>query len=212
MFNDNDLRNSRVRNVTNTMGYIRVFHAVPDGPDVDIYADGNKIVEDLAYGEYTDYLSVPEGTYRISLYVSGTDTPVIENMLTVRGNTMKTVAAVGPVDTISFLAIPDANIPMEMGKAMLRFGHLSPNAPAVDITLPDGTPLFQNVSFKQLTNYVAVPPGNYTVMVRLAGTTDNVLTVPNLNLGANNYYTAYAIGLAGETPSLAAVLVTDTLN
>jgi hypothetical protein len=113
------------------------------------------------------------------------------------------------LDNISLVAIPDANVPMETGKSMLRFAHLSPNAPAVDITLPDGTPLFQNVSFKNLTNYIAVPPGNYTVLVRLAGTTNNVLTVPNLNLGANNYYTAYAIGLAGEDPSLEAVLLTD---
>jgi hypothetical protein len=204
------MRNSIVRNnENNIMGYVRVFHTVPDAPNVDIYANGNKIVEDLAYGEYTDYLSVPEGTYKISLYATGTDTPVLSNMLTVNKNTLKTVAAVGMLNNIGFLAIPDANMPMETGRSMLRFAHLSPNAPAVDITLPDGTPLFQNVSFKQLTNYVAVPSGNYTVMVRLAGTTTDVLTVPNLNLGANNYYTAYAIGLAGETPSLEAVLLTD---
>jgi hypothetical protein len=205
-----NMRNSNTRNNgNNTTGYVRVFHTVPDAPNVDVYADDNKIVEDLAYGEYTDYLPVPEGTYKISLYATGSDTPVLSNMLTVKGNTMKTVAAVGMLDNISLVAIPDANVPMETGKAMLRFAHLSPNAPAVDITLPDGTPLFQNVSFKNLTNYLAVPAGNYTVLVRLAGTTNNVLTVPNLNLGANNFYTAYAIGLAGESPSLEAVLLTD---
>lgn len=198
-------------NINNTSGYVRVFHTVPDAPNVDIYADGNKIVEDLSYGENTDYLSIPEGTYMISLYATGTDTPVISNMLTIHRNTMMTVAAVGMLNNIGFLAIPDANMPMEKGRSMLRFAHLSPNAPAVDIILPDGTPIFQNVSFKQLTNYAAVPPGNYTVIVRLAGTTNNVLTVPNLNLGADKYYTAYAIGLAGGTPSLEAVLLTDMI-
>lgn len=204
------MRNSNTRNnQNNTTGYVRVFHTVPDAPNVDVYADDNKIVEDLAYGEYTDYLPVPEGTYKISLYATGSDTPVLSNILTVKANSLETVAAVGMLENISLVAIPDANVPMETGKSMLRFAHLSPNAPAVDITLPDGTPLFQNVSFKHLANYIAVPPGNYTVMVRLAGTTNNVLTVPNLNLGANNYYTAYAIGLAGENPSLEAVLLTD---
>jgi hypothetical protein len=212
MYNNMYMRNSNTRNnQNNTMGYVRVFHTVPDAPNVDIYADDNKIVEDLAYGEYTDYLPVPEGTYKISVYATGSDTPVLSNMLTVKGNSMKTVAAVGMLNNIGLVAIPDSNMPMETGKSMLRFAHLSPNAPAVDITLPDGTPLFQNVSFKHLTNYIAVPPGNYTVMVRLAGTTNNVLTVPNLNLGANNYYTAYAIGLAGEEPSLEAVLLTDKI-
>jgi hypothetical protein len=212
MYNNMNMRNSNTRNNgNNTTGYVRVFHTVPDAPNVDIYADDNRIVEDLAYGEYTDYLPVPEGTYKISVYATGSDTPVLSNMLTVKGNSMKTVAAVGMLDNISLVAIPDANVPMETGKAMLRFAHLSPNAPAVDITLPDGTPLFQNVSFKNLTNYLAVPPGNYTVLVRLAGTSNNVLTVPNLNLRANNFYTAYAIGLAGEEPSLEAVLLTDMI-
>ena len=154
---------------------------------------------------------MPEGTYKICLYVTGTKTPVLCNMLPIKRNCMATVAAVGTLNDIGFLAFPDANAPMESGQAMLRFSHLSPNAPAVDIILPDGTPLFQNVSFKQLTNYVAVPPGNYTVVVRLTGTTTDVLTVPDLNLEANNYYTAYAIGLAGENPPLEAVLLTDKI-
>ena len=213
MYNNSYRRNSAANNNQNNgTGYVRVFHTVPNAPNVDIYANDNKIVENLAYGEYTDYLSVPEGTYQISLYVTGTNTPVLSNMLMVNRNSIKTVAAVGTLNTIGFLAIPDANTPMKMGSSMLRFSHLSPNAPAVDIVLPDGTPLFRNVSFKQLTDYVAVPPGNYTVIVRLAGTTTDVLTVPNLNLGANNYYTAYAIGLVGETPSLEAMLLTDNIQ
>lgn len=211
MLNNNYyISNSNVQNNrNNNMGYVRIFHTVPNAPNVDIYADDNKIVEDLAYGDYTNYLSVPAGTYKISLYATGTDTPVISNMLTVNRNSKKTVAAVGMLNDIGFLSIPDSNIPMETDRAMIRFVHLSPNAPAVDITLPDGTPLFQNVSFKQLTNYVAVPPDEYTVSVRLAGTETNVLNVPDLNLRANNYYSAYAIGLAGESPSLEAVLLTD---
>lgn len=196
-----------------SMGYVRIIHTVPDAPNVDIYANDQLIVNNLAYGVYTDYLPIPEGTYRISLYVAGTkDSAVISNMLTVNRNAIITVAAVGTLSDIELLAIPDANETRMPGKALIRFLHLSPNAPAVDITLPDGTVIFSNVSFKHITPYMDVTPMSYTLQVRVAGTSNVVLTVPNVNLVANKYYTIYAIGLVGEKPELEALLLLDGDN
>ncbi len=192
------------------MGYVRVLHTVPDAPNVDIYADDKLIVSNLAYGDYTDYLPIPEGIYKISLYVAGTkDSPVLANMLSVINNSILTVAAVGYLRNIRLLAITDANVAKQRGKAMIRFMHLSPNAPAVDITLPDGTVIFSNVSFEHITPYIFVDPMNYTLQVRAAGTSNVVLTVPNVNLEAEKYYTIYAIGLVGEKPELEALLLLD---
>lgn len=190
--------------------YIRVLHAVPDAPNVDVYADDQLIAEDLAFGKYTDYISVPEGNYEITVYAAGTrSNPVLNNMLTVRPDTIQTIAAVGTLNTIGLLAIPDRMDGSEPGKALVRFCHLSPNAPAVDITLPDGTILFRNVSFKQLTPYLAVNPMNYTLQVRPTGTSTVVLSVPNVNLRQGMIYTIYAIGLVGNEPELSALLVMD---
>lgn len=138
-----------------SMGYVRILHAVPDAPNVDIYANDKIIARNLAFGQNTQYMTVPSGNYEISLYVAGTkDSPVLVNRLAVGNGSITTVTAVGTLDTIGFLAIPDSNMTKESGKAMVRFSHLSPNAPAVDITLPDGTILFRNVSYKQLAPYI----------------------------------------------------------
>jgi len=193
--------------------YIRVLHAVPDAPNVDVYADDQLIAKDLAFGKYTDYIPVPEWNYDIAVYATGTKTnPVLENMLMVRPDTIQTVAAVGTLNTIGLLAIPDRTAGNAPGKSMVRFSHLSPNAPAVDITLPDGTILFRNVSFKQLTNYLTVNPMSYTLQVRPTGTSTVVLTVPNVNLKPGMVYTIYAIGLVGKEPELSALLVMDGMN
>lgn len=197
-------------NKNGMMGYVRVIHTVPDAPNVDIYADNKLIVSNLAYSKYTDYLPVPEGRYKISLYVAGTkNTPVLTNMLTVPKNSYLTVAAVGNLSDMEFLEIDDANISQTLGKADIRFLHLSPNAPAVDITLPDGTVIFSNVMFEQITPYIEVEPMNYTLQVRVSGTDDVVLTVPNVNLSADKFYTVYAIGFAGKEPELQALLLID---
>jgi len=203
-----------VWNIANVFeSHIRVLHAVPDAPKVDVYADGQMIAKDLAFGKYTDYISVPEGNYEIAVYAAGTKTnPVVRNMLMIRPETIHTIAAVGTLDTIGLLEIPDNTSGNEPEKTLVRFSHLSPNAPAVDITLPDGTIIISNVSFKQLTPYIAVDPTVYTLQVRPAGTSTVVLTIPNINLKSGMVYTIYAIGFVGKEPKLNALLVMDGMN
>lgn len=191
------------------VGYVRVMHTVPNAPNVDIYLDDEMIIENLAYGDFTDYLPVQEGTYKVSVYVSGSqDTPVVENMLPVKRDEMLTVAAVGTLDNIGLLSITDANSDMIPGTVMARFIHLSPDAPAVDITLPDGTVIFPNVAFKQITPYIAVNPFELTLQVRPAGASDIVLEIPNVPL-SEGFNTIYAVGLLQGNPPLEVLLTTD---
>lgn len=192
------------------VGYVRVMHTVPNAPNVDIYVDDEMIIENLAYGDFTDYLPVQEGTYKVSLYATGTqDAPVIANMLPVERDVMLTVAAVGTPDNIRLLSITDANGEIVQGRAMVRFMHLSPDAPAVDITLPDGTVIFPNVAFKQITPYIAADPTDLTLQVRPAGSSDIVLEIPNVPLSEDNFNTIYAIGLLQGNPQLEVLLTID---
>lgn len=207
MYNNNNYNQRQM-----PMGYVRVIHTVPDAPNVDIYANDKLIVSNLAYGKYTDYLAIPKGMYKISLYVAGTkDSPVLSDMLMVNNDAKLTVAAIGNLSDIELRQIMDAHEANKTGKAMIRFLHLSPDAPAVDITLPDGTVIFSNVSFEHITPYIDVMPMDYTLQVRVAGTDDVVLTVPNINLDAEKYYSVYAIGLVGKKPELQALLIQDGL-
>lgn len=193
-----------------SMSIVRLLHAVPDILNIDIYFNDELIVDNLAYGKNTEYIPFLEGTYIVSIYSAGTkDSPIISNTLIVNRNTTITVIAAGYLNDIGLFAISDANVRMEPRKAMFRFAHLSPNAPAVDITLPDGTVLFDDVSFKQLKPYFPISPENYTLHVRVAGTSQVLLIVTNVNLRENRYYTLYAIGSLGEKPEFEAILLTD---
>ena len=210
-YNSNNFSDSSFQEMkSSSMGYVRVLHALPDGPNVDVYANDKLIAKNLAYGNHSTYASLPEGTYKITLHVAGSkDSPILSNMLTVSNNSYSTVAAIDTSSEIEFLRIKDSNGPIERDKSMIKFVHLSPNAPAVDITLQDGTILFDNVKFKEVTSYINVMPNNYTLQVRLAGTSTVVLTVPDVNLQPNKIYTVYAIGLAGKKPALEALLLVD---
>jgi hypothetical protein len=190
--------------------YIRVLHASPDAPAVDIYANGNPIAKNLSYRGFTPYIKVPAGNYDIKVYPAGkTINPVIDTNLEIPGNSIFTVAAIGSLANISLLPILEPLHSANPGFAMVRFGHLSPTTPPVDITLPTGQKLFKDVEFKEVTGYIPVRPGNYTLQARPTGSDKVALLVPNIIFKPNKLYTVYAIGLSEGKPSLQVLIPQD---
>ncbi|HHX61085.1 MAG TPA: DUF4397 domain-containing protein [Epulopiscium sp.] len=193
-----------------TTSYIRVFHTSPNSPAVDVYANDDLIVENLSYGKISPYIPVPAANYKIKVYPTGKIMdPVINTEVYIPSNIVFNVAAIGTLPNLSLYPVPEPSIAQNSGNACVRFVHLSPNAPAVDVKLDNGTMVFDNVAYKGITNYTCIPAGTYTFKVSPAGSKDVVLTVPDVKLDANIYYTIYAIGLVGEEPSLQAILITE---
>ncbi|WP_461206955.1 DUF4397 domain-containing protein [Clostridium sp. DL1XJH146] len=190
--------------------FIRVFHASPDAPAVDVYANGVKIAGNLKYRQFTEYLKVTPGIYNIKVYPAGTKTnPVIATKYKIEPETITTIAAIGTLDSIHLLPIDDPILAKVPDKASVRFSHLSPNTPSVDVTLPDGTIIFENVSYEETSDYIEVDPGKYTLQARPTGTDKIALIVPNIHLKPNRFYTVYAIGLLGGNPPLQVVIPLD---
>jgi hypothetical protein len=60
------------------------------------------------------------------------------------------------------------------------------------------TNVFTGVAFRNVSPYVPVPAGTYSLDVKVNATGATVLTIPNLKLDARTVYTAVAVGLAGN--------------
>jgi Domain of unknown function (DUF4397) len=76
---------------------VRVLHASPDAPAVDVVADetGDELFENVAFGEY-DYTEVPEGEYTLNIYPAGDrETSVFEIDVSLAGGTVYSAFAVG---------------------------------------------------------------------------------------------------------------------
>ncbi|MFA9397990.1 MAG: DUF4397 domain-containing protein, partial [Clostridiaceae bacterium] len=177
---------------------------------VDVYANDKIIAKNLAFSNFTEYIPVTKGMYNIKVYAVGTTkNPVIDQDVFLPGYKIFTIAAIGKLENISLKSISDTRKILKPGKSMVRFIHLSPNAPEVDVTLPDGKIVFDNVSYKEVTDYLEIEPGLYRFDVKLSSNGDNVLTVPNVRLKSDKIYSIYAIGLAGDEPALQVVIPLD---
>jgi LPXTG-motif cell wall-anchored protein len=190
---------------------VRVVHASPDAPAVDVWVNGAVAFSNAPFTGITDYAKLEPDTYNVQVTPTGATEPVvIEADLTLDTQTDYTVVAVGTLDEIEPLVLVDNNSAPAAGKAHVRFVHASPDAPAVDIAVDNGGPvLFANVEFKGVGDYLPVDAGTYDLEARLAGTDTVALSVPGVALNEGTVYTVYAMGLAGGEPALQAVPSVD---
>jgi hypothetical protein len=179
---------------TQSNSFVKVVHASPDAPGVDLLVDNTIAGTNLTFPNNTGYLSVNSGTRNIKVNVTGTSTTVIEADLNLAKDVNYSVFAVNSVANIEAIVVEDDLTAPAQGKAHVRFIHLSPDAPAVDITLTDGTVVFSNKSFKESTSFTPLDVGTYNLQVRVAGTTTVALDLPGITIEAGKIYTVFAKG------------------
>ncbi|MCU4924580.1 DUF4397 domain-containing protein [Halobacteria archaeon AArc-dxtr1] len=76
---------------------VRVVHAAPDAPAVDVVAgdNGDALFENVAFGE-SGYIEVPEGEYPIAIYPAGDrETSVFDIDVSLAGGTVYSAFAIG---------------------------------------------------------------------------------------------------------------------
>ena len=189
-------------------GRVRVVHASPDAPAVDIYVNGGKVLENMPFREYSEYLALPAGSYSVDIKVTGTDTLVKNVPISVAAEKDYTAIAVGYAggNTPGFDVIwleDDNSLPADNG-VKLRVVHTAPGAPEVDVyvttpfeTLMGKTPVLSNVPFKAASGYLTVPIGMYQARVALAGTKTVAIDSHRLVTWANMVRTVIAVDNKG---------------
>jgi hypothetical protein len=196
---DNDNNTAPVLEKAN----VKVVHASPDAPGVDLLVDDAVAGSNLTFPNNTGYLPVDEGMRNVKVNVTGTSTTVIEADLNLMGMSNYSVFAVDQVSNLSPLVIVDDLTAPAMGNAHVRFIHLSPDAPAVDITTTDGSIVFGNYEFKDYSDFTPLPAGSYDLQVRLAGTDTVVLELPGIAVADGMIYTVFAKGFVGGSDAQA---------
>ena len=187
---------------------LRVIHASPDAPAVDVKLNGTRAITELAFNEATDYAMVDSGTYNVKVVPAGLDDPiVIDADLDLMAKDY-TVIASDVLSSITPIVLEDDNALDAL--ARIRFIHASPNAPAVDIALANGGPvLFADVEFGENAGYIEVPGGTYDLEARVAGTDTVALSVPGLKVTGFRNFTVLATGLLGGNPALGVIATLD---
>ncbi len=198
------------------MAELRVVHASPDAPAVDVYVNqsGTPLVEDLAYGEATLYVEVPSGAYTVQVRPAGasaSSSPAYQSgtIALADGDVLTAVAAGllgsdAPDDQFRILGLFEDFGSPAAGNARVRVVHASPDAPAIDIDVGrNGSVEIADLGRFEDTGAAGVdlPAGTpIAIGINAAGGAEATsFTVPGLAAGAE--YFVIATGLLGSLPA-----------
>ncbi len=192
---------------------VRVIHASPDAPAVDVYVNGTRTLTNVPFFTISDYLDVPAGTYRFQVTPTGAalSSAVIDAEATLEAGKAYTVAATGPVASIKPTVIVDSLSAPAAGKAKVRVYHFSPDAPAVDVKLKGGATLIPGLAFANNSDYLEVDAGSYDLVVTPAGSNTTVIDLSGTTLEAGKLYEVFATNVvASITPELKVTTLSST--
>jgi hypothetical protein len=191
---------------------LRVVHASPGAPAVDIYAEGvaQPLVTDVEYLETTPYLDLAPGDYNIQLRAAGapaTSAPAFETgNLTIPMDAVITAVAAGKLGSMDaddmFRVIPLVEgFESSATQARVRVLHAGADAPAVDIDVfNDETVDVPAAAFGRFVDTgaagVALPSGQaLAIGIWAGGSRVTQFTTPMLG---NDEYFLIATGLLAE--------------
>lgn len=183
---------------------VRVVHASPDAPAVDVLVDDAEVLGDVPYLASSDYLDLTPGQRNLKVNAAGTATTVIDADVDLTDGVDYTVIASGPLAAIAPIVLEDDNTAPSAGNVRVRAIHGAPGAPAVDIyvTAPGAdleaeTPVLTGVEFGDVADYIEAPAGDYQVRVTPAGSKAVVIDSGTLSLASGQVRTAIAVDAAG---------------
>ncbi|WP_395342550.1 DUF4397 domain-containing protein [Ningiella sp. W23] len=197
----------------NINAQIRIIHASPDAPAVDVLANGNSVggLADLDYQTATGLAFIRTGSFEFTVEAQlpgGASASVITLPATLENDVQYNVLAIGEVANIAGLVVANPETAVGDGNIRAQVVHGAPNAPTVDIyvTAPDADiavsqPL-ATLAFGEFTGQVEVPAGSYRIRVAAAGTTTVVFDSGTIEIaaGVDLFITATENVLGGEAP------------
>ena len=196
-------------NAPNVNSGFRVLHAVPNAPNVDVYANGSLLVSNLSFSSISTYLSLTPGTYELQIYRSGFyDTPLATQNVQLAPSANYTISVV-TLGGLFLFKLRDAPIAVSPNSSYLRFMNLSQTAPLLNLNLPNGTQLFNSVEYLETTGYYTTSPGIYNFVVEFSGGTAVNKNLKDLKLEGGKLYTIYVIGVFDGKPPLGYLFVED---
>lgn len=204
----NWIHQQSVRNISGSnTSKVRVLHGAPRTTILDVYINKELILRGLRYKNSSEYLEIPAGSYQVELTITDKPLQILNSsMLEVSQGISYTLAALNFDANTTILPVSDDE-KVPPGETKVRFLHLSPSAPKVDIAVKKGDVIFFDLDFRSVTDYLPLTPMTVDLEIRLAGTKDVVLPINRVNVKPDLAYTIAVVGLPGETPNLEAIFL-----
>lgn len=204
------------------VGYaqVRFLHAVAGADPVMILVGPTVISQGLGYENVTPYNRIASG-YRTITVISTTNptTILLRRSLTFTAGSQVTIALVNAASGIQLLEVSDTLCSNKSwNSSCLRFVNLSYGSGGLGVQLRNGTSVFDNIEFMEVTPFKQIARGSYSFVVYQSAQGIQPRSIPGyhgsmsfeLQAGVNDMYTVYLVGSVYTSPYLQAVIVANS--
>jgi hypothetical protein len=189
---------------------LRVIHASPGAPEVDVLVDGQPLLQGLAYGSATDYATISPQEHRLQVVPTGqtANAAVVDETLDAEPGRAYILAVFGLLNDIGG-DIYDVDLSeIEPGSGRARLINFSPDAGEVDLLQTGGDEWFGNVELGEAAQFRHVAPGTFSVDLR--GADDQILqTITDLTFEETRVYDLIVLGQVADNSLELQSLVTS---
>jgi hypothetical protein len=187
-------------------GAVRFLHVAPDAGVLDIYQDGRPMVPGISYGELTGYLQPRPELRMLTVYgrrIEGRRSLLLEVGIE-RPNPRgpSTLVITGTPGELQAVVLDDTFTPPPAGRARLRVANASPDAPPMDVQVPNEPALFRHVAFPEATPYLDVIPRMVDLEFKAEEGSGRNYLLPSHRFVAGTVETLLLHGRFSGTPSL----------
>ncbi len=176
--------------VITEVSYVSIYHGSPDtdGLDITVGTTGQINALPFEYEDYSNYLNFYSGDRNLTFTDANNVATVLDTTLNFETGDTYSLFIADSLRSIEMIQVRDSFPSMADGETMVRFAHLSPDAPSIDIYANE-TKILSDRSFKDVSDFKLVGSGRSTLEIKAAGTDEVLLTIPGVELHDEEYYT-----------------------
>lgn len=173
---------------------VRFLNAAPGFDPFNVTIGNRMVARNLAYGGLSSYVRVADGFRTVTIGYPGSTGVFYQQAIPFSAGELITLAIVrsgGGLDLVRISDIPCRNRPA--GRACIRAINLCYGAPALDVLLSDGRMVFNDVRYKEVTNFKQARPRDYSFYVAQTSFVPSpyfydIDTVEDTPMAAPNYF------------------------
>ncbi len=177
--------------------FVAIYHGSPDSPDLDIYAESNKINnQPLIFGQTFPYSGFFVGERRLRFNPFNAQNTLLEKNITLAQDKIYTVFLVNKAADLDAIQVEDIWEEPDGLKTQVRLVHLSPDAGDLEVSIASQTPFGAATSYLSVSDFLELEKGKVKVVVKSKTTGEVLVTVNEIELLGNRVYSLLIRGFA----------------
>lgn len=181
--------------------YVSIYQGSPDAPAMDIFANQNKVNRDpMLFSQALPYNAFFPGDRDFRFASFNSATSLLEKDFKLEADSVYSLFVVNESSNLDAVLVKDEWEEPKAESAQLRLVHLSPDTENVSLEISqETTQTIENIAFKGASEFIEIPKGTTTLVIKSKTTNQTLLTSDVLDLKGNRVYSVLIRGLKAES-------------